>query len=81
MNEETMNLIWGMLSKEQKEELWNAVTDEQMEMLWKTLSDEQLMEIRENGAMNQKTMQSFKTELMLRCLIELDEAFAPFFGW
>lgn len=56
------------------------MSDETLEMLWKMLSDEQLMEIREKGAMDSRTMASFKTELMMRCLIDLDELMAAFFG-
>ncbi len=55
------------------------MSDETLEMLWKMLSDEQLMEIREKGEMDSRTMVSFKTELTMRCLIELDELMAAFF--
>lgn len=55
------------------------MSDETLEMLWKMLSDEQLMELREKGEMDSRTMASFKTELMMRCLIDLDELMAAFF--
>ena len=55
--------------------------DQTLELLWNMLTNEQLMELREKGAMDQRTMQSFKTELMKRCLIEMDEAMEAFFGW
>lgn len=37
------------------------------------MSDETL-ELREKGAMDDRTMASFKTELFKRCLIQFDEA-------
>ena len=55
--------------------------DHTLELLWGMLTNEQLMELREKGAMDQRTMQSFKTELLKRCLIEMDEAMEVFFGW
>lgn len=55
--------------------------NETLELLWSMLTDEQLMELREKGAMDERTMQSFKTELFKRCLIEMDEAMDAFFGW
>ena len=81
MSAETFDLIFGMLTDEQKQDLWNSMSDEQMESLWKMLSNDQLMKIREEGAMNQRTMQSFKTEMALRCLIEMDEVFEAFMKW
>ena len=38
------------------------------------LTNEQLLELREKGAMDDRTMASFKTELFKRCLIQFDEA-------
>ena len=38
-------------------------------------------QMREKGAMDARTMQSFKTEMFKRCLIELDEVTGAFFGW
>ena len=54
------------------------MSDETLELLWGMLTADQLMELREKGAMDDRTMQSFKTELFKRCLIEMDEAFAAF---
>lgn len=55
------------------------MSDKTLELLWSMLTDEQLMELRENGEMDDRTMQSFKTELFKRCLIEFGEAMATFF--
>ena len=55
------------------------MSDKTLELLWSMLTDEQLMELRENGEMDDRTMQSFKTELFKRCLIEFGEAMAAFF--
>lgn len=55
--------------------------DNTLELLWSMLTDEQLMELREKGAMDERTMQSFKTELFKRCLIDMVEAMDAFFGW
>ena len=49
------------------------MSDETLELLWSMLEDEQLMELREKGAMDNRTMQSFKTELVKRCLIDFEE--------
>lgn len=56
------------------------MSDETLELLWSMLTNEQLMEIREKGAMDDRTMQSFKTELFKRCLIEMDEVMCAFYG-
>lgn len=55
------------------------MSDKTLELLWSMLTNEQLMELRENGEMDDRTMQSFKTELFKRCLIELGEVMAAFF--
>lgn len=54
------------------------MSDETLELLWGMLTNEQLLELREKGAMDDRTMQSFKTELFKRCLIEMDEVMAAF---
>lgn len=56
------------------------MSDETLELLWSMMSNEQLMELREKGAMDSRTMASFKTELFKRCLIELDEVMEAFYG-
>lgn len=53
--------------------LWNMMDETMMQQIWKMLSDEQLLELRDKGVMDQRTMESFETELFLRCLIDLDE--------
>ena len=50
------------------------MSDETLEMLWSMLTNEQLLELNENGAMDNRTMRSFKTELFKRCLISFEEA-------
>lgn len=55
--------------------------DMTLELLWSMLTNDQLIELREKGAMDARTMQSFKTEMFKRCLIELDEVTGAFFGW
>ena len=50
------------------------MSDETLELLWSMLTNEQLLELREKGAMDDRTMASFKTELFKRCLIQFDEA-------
>lgn len=55
--------------------------DKTLALLWSMLTDDQMMELRHKGAMDQRTMQSFKTELFKRCLIDLPEAADPFLGW
>ena len=54
------------------------MSDETLEILWNMMTDEQRMELREKGAMDDRTMQSFKTELFERCLIEMDEVMGAF---
>ena len=54
------------------------MSDETLELLWGMLTNEQLLELREKGAMDDRTMHSFKTELFKRCLIEMDEVMAAF---
>lgn len=54
--------------------------DMTLELLWSMLTNDQLIELREKGAMDERTMQSFKTEMFKRCLIELDEVAGAFFG-
>ena len=49
------------------------MSDETLELLWSMLTNEQLLELREKGAMDARTMASFKTELFKRCLIQFDE--------
>ena len=49
------------------------MSDETLELLWSMLTNEQLLELREKGAMDERTMASFKTELFKRCLIQFDE--------
>ncbi len=56
------------------------MSDETLELLWSMLTNEQLMELREKGAMDDRTMRSFKTELFKRCLIDFGEAMCAFFG-
>ena len=53
--------------------LWDMMDETMMQQIWKMLSDEQLLELRDRGIMDQRTMESFETELFLRCLIDLDE--------
>ena len=55
--------------------------DKTLELLWGMLTSEQLLELRDKGAMDARTMQSFKTELFKRCLIDMDEAMDAFIGW
>lgn len=55
----------------EKEQL--KMSDETLELLWSMLTNEQLLELREKGAMDDRTMASFKTELFKRCLIQFDE--------
>ena len=50
------------------------MSDETLKLLWSMLTDKQLMELREKGSMDARTMASFKTELFKRCLIQFDEA-------
>ena len=54
------------------------MSDDTLELLWSILTDEQLLELREKGSMDDRTMRSFKTELFKRCLIELDEVMHAF---
>ena len=54
------------------------MSDETLELLWNMLTDEQLLELNKKGAMDDRTMQSFKTELFKRCLIGLDEVLYAF---
>ena len=54
------------------------MSDETLELLWSMLTDEQLLELNEKGAMDDRTMRSFKTELFKRCLIGLDEVLYAF---
>ena len=54
------------------------MSDDTLELLWSMLTNEQLLELREKGSMDDRTMQSFKTELFKRCLIELDEVMYAF---
>lgn len=49
------------------------MSTETLELLWSMLTNEQLLELNEKGAMDDRTMRSFKTELFKRCLINLDE--------
>ena len=53
--------------------LWDMMDETMMQQIWKMLSDEQLLELKDRGLMDQRTMGSFETELFLRCLIDLDE--------
>lgn len=50
------------------------MSNETLALLWSMLTNEQLLELREKGAMDDRTMASFKTELFKRCLIQFDEA-------
>ena len=52
--------------------------DKTLELLWSMLTDEQLLELNEKGAMDDRTMKSFKTELFKRCFINLDEVMFAF---
>lgn len=52
--------------------------DKTLELLWSMLTDEQLLELNKKGAMDDRTMKSFKTELFKRCLINLDEVMFAF---
>ena len=54
------------------------MNDEQLEMLWDMLTDEQLMQIKESGEMEIRYKQSLYAELLIRCLIDTDEAFDVF---
>lgn len=54
------------------------MSDDTLELLWSMLTNEQLLELREKGSMNDRTMQSFKTELFKRCLIDIGEAMYAF---
>lgn len=56
------------------------MSNETLELLWSMLTNEQLMELREKGAMDDRTMQSFKTELFKRCLIDFGEVMASFYS-
>ena len=49
------------------------MSNETLALLWSMLTNEQLLELREKGAMDARTMASFKTELFKRCLIQFDE--------
>ena len=54
------------------------MSDETLELLWNMLTNKQLLELNEKGAMDDRTMRSFKTELFKRCLIDLDEVLYAF---
>ena len=54
------------------------MSDDTLELLWSMLTNQQLLELREKGSMDDRTMQSFKTELFKRCLIEIDEVMYAF---
>jgi len=54
------------------------MSDETLELLFGMLTDDQLMELREKGAMDDRTMRAFKAELFKRCLIDMDEVFEAF---
>ena len=54
------------------------MSDDTLELLWSMLTNEQLLELRENGRMDDRTMRSFKTELFKRCLINFDEVMYAF---
>lgn len=45
------------------------MSDDTLDLLWSMLTDEQLLELKEKGAMDDRTMWSFKVELYKRCLI------------
>lgn len=66
MSDETLRLFWALLD------------GDQVETIFQMLSNEQLMTLREKGAMDDYTMQAFKTEMFKRCLIEYDEVIAAF---
>lgn len=44
------------------------MNDETLELLWSMLTNEQLLILQKEGAMDDRTMISFKTELFKRCL-------------
>ena len=54
------------------------MSDDTLELLWSMLTNEQLLELREKGSMDDRTRQSFKTELFKRCLIDIDEVMYAF---
>ena len=54
------------------------MSDDTLELLWSMLTNEQLLEPRGKGSMDDRTMQSFKTELFKRCLIDIDDLMYAF---
>jgi hypothetical protein len=50
------------------------MSDKTLEYLWSMLTNEQLLELKEVGEMDDRTMRSFFTELFKRCLISVEEA-------
>lgn len=49
------------------------MSDETLELLWSMLTNEQLLELREKGAMDDRTMASFKTELPSKAQQRMEE--------
>lgn len=47
--------------------------DETLELLWSMLTNEQLLELREKGEFDERTLFSFDTECFKRCLININE--------
>ncbi len=50
------------------------MSDNTLEYLWSMLTNDQLLELKEVGEMDDRTMRSFFTELFKRCLISVEEA-------
>lgn len=50
------------------------MSDETLEMLFEMLTDDQLIDLKEKGEFDIRTKQSLYAELLVRCLVEIDEA-------
>lgn len=50
------------------------MSESTLEMLWDMLTDEQLVKLKECGEFDIQTKQSLYAALLMRCLVEVDEA-------
>ena len=50
------------------------MSEDTLEMLWDMLTDEQLVELKDRGEFDIQTKQSLYAALLMRCLVEVDEA-------
>ena len=81
MDDDTLKLVVSILDVKQLSTIWDSLDDIKKEKFFGLLTDDQLLKLRDEGAMDQITMQIFKTEMFKRCLIDMDEAMGAFIGW